>query len=478
MGNEVGKEQRRSPAPGHYQAPARTTPSPEELERKRREKEEEKLWIEEAKRVGPPEPHKPFYDASQHNEELYKQYMIEKYNYEQWENSILLLARRLYKDSNGTPAAPASPVGAPNGSVPSSPARSPDDRSQPPPGPSPGLRMQDSSQRLIVAENERRQQREHEAELQRQRQAEDAARRQQLQVQADVELRQKQRQQQLELEHRQQQEREARDLRRRQQEEMLERQRQEVERIADKQRLSDSQRGLPSLGGLTTSGARSANGGDLSDQLEAELQQHLRQIVPPAPRLPESVLQRQQLQLDAEIERNTRAQQHAELAHMERERERLARSGGSQGASPLSSSGPAAPGTLRAQLQQARSSGGRARSHTAGGPGATMPRTMSTLSAPEREFLAAVDELLAARLLSQSDMDFVLDKLRVARGIPRTASPLNAPSPRSVSRSPVGASPEQVHELLRVLRGFLMEGLINQSDYDYSERDALQRLAR
>eukprot|EP01116_Phalansterium_solitarium_P002264 TRINITY_DN12164_c0_g1_i1.p1 TRINITY_DN12164_c0_g1~~TRINITY_DN12164_c0_g1_i1.p1 ORF type:complete len:563 (-),score=124.73 TRINITY_DN12164_c0_g1_i1:14-1702(-) len=46
---------------------------------------------------------------------------------------------------------------------------------------------------------------------------------------------------------------------------------------------------------------RAAKRGDLSDHLEAELQQHLRQTAPPAPQ--------GQSQLDAEIERNTQARQ-------------------------------------------------------------------------------------------------------------------------------------------------------------------------
>jgi hypothetical protein len=75
----------------------RPEPTPEELEKKRLESEEVKRWEEEARRVGPSAPPKPILPPSP-NEQQYKQYMMERYEYEAWENKIILLGRKLRKE--------------------------------------------------------------------------------------------------------------------------------------------------------------------------------------------------------------------------------------------------------------------------------------------------------------------------------------------------------------------------------------------
>jgi hypothetical protein len=67
------------------------------IERKRREAVEAKKWEQEAKRVGPPQPPTPSLPPGA-NEDAYKKYMIEKFDYEAWENKIILLGRKLRKE--------------------------------------------------------------------------------------------------------------------------------------------------------------------------------------------------------------------------------------------------------------------------------------------------------------------------------------------------------------------------------------------
>jgi hypothetical protein len=75
--------------------------TPEMIEKKRREAEEVKKWEEEARRVGPAAPTKPVLPPGA-SEEQYKKYMMDKYEYEAWENKIILLARKLRKEHEGT----------------------------------------------------------------------------------------------------------------------------------------------------------------------------------------------------------------------------------------------------------------------------------------------------------------------------------------------------------------------------------------
>jgi len=95
MGGSSSKKKPVQPPPPRKQPPRqRYEPTPEELERKRRDEDESKRWIEEAKRVGPPCPPKPSFSPGG-TEEEYKRYMISKYDYEAWENNIILLSRKL-----------------------------------------------------------------------------------------------------------------------------------------------------------------------------------------------------------------------------------------------------------------------------------------------------------------------------------------------------------------------------------------------
>eukprot|EP00178_Gracilaria_changii_P017955 TRINITY_DN51245_c0_g1_i1.p1 TRINITY_DN51245_c0_g1~~TRINITY_DN51245_c0_g1_i1.p1 ORF type:complete len:106 (+),score=23.68 TRINITY_DN51245_c0_g1_i1:38-355(+) len=73
--------------------------SPEELERRKREKEEEQKWFEIAKSKADPAPPKPVPKQGL-SEDEYKQYMREKYDYEAWENSVILLSRKLRKEAD------------------------------------------------------------------------------------------------------------------------------------------------------------------------------------------------------------------------------------------------------------------------------------------------------------------------------------------------------------------------------------------
>eukprot|EP01110_Echinostelium_bisporum_P006859 TRINITY_DN26857_c0_g1_i1.p1 TRINITY_DN26857_c0_g1~~TRINITY_DN26857_c0_g1_i1.p1 ORF type:complete len:106 (-),score=25.15 TRINITY_DN26857_c0_g1_i1:88-405(-) len=97
MGGSSSKDKKKAsqaPPPQARQAPKRYEPTPEEIERKRREEEESKRWLEEAKRVGPPAPPKPTFRPGG-SEDEYKNYMLQKYEYEAWENATILLSRKL-----------------------------------------------------------------------------------------------------------------------------------------------------------------------------------------------------------------------------------------------------------------------------------------------------------------------------------------------------------------------------------------------
>ncbi len=80
------------------------TLSPAEQEAKKKREEDEKRWIDEAKKVGPraPFPSKPQYKPGG-TEEEYKQFMTDKYSYEAWENDIIRLARKLQTDATAKP---------------------------------------------------------------------------------------------------------------------------------------------------------------------------------------------------------------------------------------------------------------------------------------------------------------------------------------------------------------------------------------
>ena len=80
--------------------PVRRQPDPEAEERRRREKEEEKKWIEVAKKQGPPEPKVPQLPPNP-TEQQYKQFMIDRFEHEGWENQIILLARKLRAEAQG-----------------------------------------------------------------------------------------------------------------------------------------------------------------------------------------------------------------------------------------------------------------------------------------------------------------------------------------------------------------------------------------
>lgn len=97
MGGSSSKKKAPPPSTATRRPPQqrqRYEPTPEELARKRREEEETKRWIEEAKRVGPPCPPKPTFSPGG-TENEYKRYMLAKYDYEAWENNLILLSRRL-----------------------------------------------------------------------------------------------------------------------------------------------------------------------------------------------------------------------------------------------------------------------------------------------------------------------------------------------------------------------------------------------
>jgi len=94
MGGSSSKKKQPAATQPARRQPVRNEPTPEELERRRKEEEEHKRWQEEARKVGPPAPPKPTFRPGG-TEEEYKQYMVAKYDYETWENSIILLARKL-----------------------------------------------------------------------------------------------------------------------------------------------------------------------------------------------------------------------------------------------------------------------------------------------------------------------------------------------------------------------------------------------
>lgn len=63
----------------------------------KKEAEEERKWLEKAKMLNPPPFEKPQFSGG--TEAEYKEYMKKKYEYEQWENSCILLARKLRKEN-------------------------------------------------------------------------------------------------------------------------------------------------------------------------------------------------------------------------------------------------------------------------------------------------------------------------------------------------------------------------------------------
>eukprot|EP01112_Ceratiomyxa_fruticulosa_P018340 TRINITY_DN5841_c1_g1_i1.p1 TRINITY_DN5841_c1_g1~~TRINITY_DN5841_c1_g1_i1.p1 ORF type:complete len:107 (-),score=30.09 TRINITY_DN5841_c1_g1_i1:104-424(-) len=106
MGGGGSKKKKQAPSPAPAPAKGgyagRAPPSAEEIERRRRDEEESKKWEEEARRVGPPPPYptKPVFVAGG-SEDVYKAYMRQKYEYELWENSIILLGRKLRQQAGG-----------------------------------------------------------------------------------------------------------------------------------------------------------------------------------------------------------------------------------------------------------------------------------------------------------------------------------------------------------------------------------------
>ncbi|KAL7716929.1 Solute carrier organic anion transporter family [Entamoeba marina] len=85
------------PTPTTNRPPPRRV-DPEAEERRRKEKEEEARWVEIAKKQGPPEPKVPQLPANP-TEQQYKQFMIDRFEHEGWENQIILLARKLRAES-------------------------------------------------------------------------------------------------------------------------------------------------------------------------------------------------------------------------------------------------------------------------------------------------------------------------------------------------------------------------------------------
>jgi len=77
---------------------------PAERERKKKEAEEVKKW-EATAREQKPEPFpKPTFEKGG-PEEVYKEYMRKRLEYETWENQIILLGRKLRKEAEGAPQA-------------------------------------------------------------------------------------------------------------------------------------------------------------------------------------------------------------------------------------------------------------------------------------------------------------------------------------------------------------------------------------
>ena len=88
--------------------------SPEEVERRRKEAEEAKKWEAIARgndlisivniywhnnaETNPPPFPKPQLGANA-SEQEYKQFMVQRYEYEAWENSLILIARKMRKEA-------------------------------------------------------------------------------------------------------------------------------------------------------------------------------------------------------------------------------------------------------------------------------------------------------------------------------------------------------------------------------------------
>jgi len=92
------------PEPVHLEPPKRTVPpppTPEELERQRLEAEEDKKWQAIAAEKNPPPFPKPAF-AKGGTQEEYKIFMVQKYQFESWENTNILLGRKLRKEASAS----------------------------------------------------------------------------------------------------------------------------------------------------------------------------------------------------------------------------------------------------------------------------------------------------------------------------------------------------------------------------------------
>eukprot|EP01116_Phalansterium_solitarium_P025061 TRINITY_DN93_c2_g1_i1.p3 TRINITY_DN93_c2_g1~~TRINITY_DN93_c2_g1_i1.p3 ORF type:complete len:111 (+),score=26.16 TRINITY_DN93_c2_g1_i1:158-490(+) len=85
-----------TPVPQRHAPPP---PTAEELERRRAEEEERKIWEERAAACAPPAPFPKPELMPGSNDDQYKEYMRRKYEYEAWENSIVLLARKMRREA-------------------------------------------------------------------------------------------------------------------------------------------------------------------------------------------------------------------------------------------------------------------------------------------------------------------------------------------------------------------------------------------
>eukprot|EP01119_Soliformovum_irregulare_P009515 TRINITY_DN2289_c0_g1_i1.p1 TRINITY_DN2289_c0_g1~~TRINITY_DN2289_c0_g1_i1.p1 ORF type:complete len:261 (-),score=69.06 TRINITY_DN2289_c0_g1_i1:209-991(-) len=106
------EEEEPRPQPKQTTASSRPQPSAEELERRKRDQEEEKKWVEVARQQNPPPFDKPVLRQGCPEEE-FKEHMRQKYEYEQWENKLILIARKLMQDAkngNGNQTATAPTI--------------------------------------------------------------------------------------------------------------------------------------------------------------------------------------------------------------------------------------------------------------------------------------------------------------------------------------------------------------------------------
>jgi hypothetical protein len=73
------------------------------------EVEEQRMWLETAKKASPPEPPMPPPLEPNATRDQYKAYMVAKYEHEQWENAVLLLSLKMCASSKKASAAPELP---------------------------------------------------------------------------------------------------------------------------------------------------------------------------------------------------------------------------------------------------------------------------------------------------------------------------------------------------------------------------------